>query len=168
MTKKIIDNCTIFRLLDGMDKDTQRERCLAAFKSYNEESDELSEEKRELWNKLFLLLENQGYFAEVIDILKDLVLNKEEVRQNEVDLLIVHKRMEYLQGFISLEEMQGAIHDLMLDDYYHKAETEYRARLYDLLSRDSEDIDEALINNIKNLKEDAVKKKLNPVCKYPN
>ena len=83
MTKKIIDNCTIFRLLDGMDKDTQRERCLAAFKSYNEESDELSEEKRELWNKLFLLLENQGDFAEVIDILKEEMRTRHILRLQE-------------------------------------------------------------------------------------
>lgn len=167
MAKKILDNCTIYRLLDGMDKETQRERCLHAFKSYNEESEELSEEKRELLNELFFLLETKGE-EEIVNTLVNLVLNTEDVRQNEINLLIVHKRMEYLQGFISLEEMQSSIHDLMLDDDYHVAETEYRCQLYKLLNCPPEEMDEQSINYIKSLKEDAIKKKLNPTCTYPN
>ena len=168
MAKGILDNCTIYRILDSLDKDTQREKCLRAIKSYNEESDTLAEEKRELLNKLFGLSLNEEDTKEALHILKELVLNTEDIRRNELGLLLTHKRMEYVNGFISLEELQAFIHDLMLDDSYHIDETEYRCLLYKLLSCNPEEYSEDMIKQIRTAKEDAIKKQLNPVCDYPN
>lgn len=168
MAKKIIDNCTIYRLLDGMDKEKQRDRCLNALEYSNQESEELSEEKRSLFSQLFDCLSASENLDDVARILQGLILNEEFDRQNEIELLTIDKRLEYVNGFITLEELQSAIHDLMLDDYYRKAQTEYRCRLTELLAVVPESDYLPLIENIKSLKKDAIQKQLNPVCKYPN
>lgn len=168
MAKGILDNCTIYRVLDSLDKDTQLEKCIQGIMSYNQESNELADEKRELLNKFFGLSFNEEDTKEALNILKKLVLNTEDIRRNELGLLLTHQRMEYINGFMTLEELQASIHDLMLDDEYRIDETDYRCLLYDLLSCDPEEYSEDMINHIRNLKEDAIKKQLNPTCDYPN
>ncbi|MDE5630602.1 MAG: hypothetical protein K2I70_03280, partial [Bacilli bacterium] len=48
MGKPVIDNCTIYRLLDGIDKDTQRELCLKALSYSQGEDMEISNEGEKL------------------------------------------------------------------------------------------------------------------------
>lgn len=167
MPKKILDNCTIYRLLDGMDKEKQRELCSNALKSYNQESEELSEEKNVLLHQLFDALSISDSSENIVNILQEIVLNEEGVRKNKLELLIIEKRFEYINGLISLEELQAYIHNLMLDDAYHFYQTEYRCQLVELLAFDLESDYLSQIEYIRKLKEKAIQKQLNPVCYYP-
>lgn len=167
MGKPVIDNCTIYRLLDGMDADTQRRLCSNALKSYQEYQRETFEEKDQLKNNLLDLLKENN-LREISDTIIEIILNQDQERQIKNELLIVLKRMEYLDGSITLEEMQSFIHDTLLDDEYYLYQVEYQCLLYHLLKKSPEEYDIGFIEEIRKQKMNAMKIKQNPTCNYPN
>lgn len=170
MEKKILDNCTIYRLLDGMDKDTQRRLVLNALKNCQEEIKTLEDLKQDEYAHLLALLkENAWDMKQISECLISLCFFNGEIDDCQREYGNATLREKYLDGDITLEEMQKDIHDTMEEEERKFYPTEYDYQLLRLLSLNPEEITLKDIENIKYLKEKSLSVKQHPpVCNYPN
>lgn len=170
MAKKILDNCTIYRLLDGMSMDTQRTLVLNALRNCKEEIETNKDLKTQEYAKLLSLL-SEGVLdmKKITECLISLSYFKEEIIACEREIKNAEARKSYLDGEISLHEMQTIIHDTMEEAEGEFYPIEYNYRLLNLLSIDPLEIDIKEIEYIRKLKEKSLEAKLNlPIWKYPN
>ncbi len=169
MAKKILDRFTIQRLLDGMDKEQQRKLVLNAFKNCQTESAILIEERTQLLEQFYPLLnENPWDVTKIVNILIELEGNQQESVENSIELKNVRTRTQFINGLISKEEMQQTIKDNIMADEKNAYTLEYRYRLMDLLAREPDTTDLKLIEEIRNLKIKSLELKNHSECKYPN
>lgn len=170
MEKKILDNCTIYRLLDGMDKDTQRKLVSNALKNCQEEIKALEDLKQKEYTRLLALLnENAWDMKQISECLMSLYYFEKEIAECQRESKNASLREKYLDGTITLEEMQKDIHDAMEEEEREFYPTEYDYQLLRLLSLAPEEITLKDMENIKDLKAKSLSVKQNPpVCNYPN
>lgn len=169
MAKYVLDNCTIYRLLDRMDESVQRTLVLNALRNCKEkiETDKELREK-EYANLLSLLNSHPFNMKKVAECLISIYFLDDEMKDNKREIANAEVRMQYLDGIIPLEEMQKTISDTMEIDEQEFHPTAYNYELLHLLSLEPDEITLNTIDELKGLKQKCLQGEDNPLaCKFP-
>lgn len=170
MAKAILDNCTIYRILDKIDVSTQRKLVINCLKNCKDEIRVQEELKQENYTRLLSLLQLKPFdMKQIAECLLSLYFFNSEIADNEREIANAEARESYLDGNITLEEMQTIIHDNMEKIEGELYPAEYDLQLLSLLAKDPDEISLKDVQYIKELKEKALEVRLNPpTCNYPD
>lgn len=170
MAKAILDNCTIYRILDKIDVSTQRKLVINCLKNCKDEISTQEELKKENYARLLELLKEQKLdMKQIAECLLSLYFFSSEIADNEREIANAEARESYLDGNITLEEMQTIIHDNMEKIEGELYPAEYDLQLLSLLAKNPDEISLKDVQYIKELKEKALEVRLNPLtCNYPD